>query len=970
MRHLRLFLLACLTTAATTATANAAEAAADQAKTLAAWNFKENTSGWTAVKDCKLTVGDGVLRIQCTGNDPHMVAPVQVTRGWHRLTLRARFRGRLNGQLFWGTEAESGFSESRSEVFQFRAGGDAWADYHIFFHTDSDLVQLRLDPGNRRGRVELAAITLERKRPAAPQATPVKRIKAAPGFSVELLYSVPIKEQGSWVSLATDPKGRLITSDQYGKMYRITVPPIGKSSQGIKLETIPAKIGMAHGIVHAFDSLYVMTNGPGGGLYRVTDSNDDDQYDTVKKLRAVPGGGEHGPHAVILAPDGKSLYVCAGNHTNLVNMEKSVVPRTWQEDILHERMWDAGGHAVGKMAPGGWIARINPDGTEWELVSVGYRNEFDIAFNADGELFTFDADMEWDIGSPWYRPTRVCHVTSGSEFGWRSGTGKWSTSYPDSLPSVVDIGPGCPTGITFGTGGKFPAKYQKALFLSDWSYGILYAVHMKPKGATYTGTIERFLSAAPLPLTDVVINPVDGAMYFTIGGRRTQSGLYRVYYDGNESTEAVDGKNSDGAAQRSLRRQLEAMHRPGPVGVSESLWPHLSNPDRHIRFAARVAVEHQPVDRWARRALAESQPRAQIESAIALARHGDKTLQPQLVASLSRIKIASLEEPQRLGLLRAYGLAGLRMGRPSGEVRQKILAHIDPLFPSASTHMNRELAQLLIYLDAPRVVPRTLELLEAARTQHDRLHYALLLRKQTNGWTREGRKVYFESFNAAAAARGGHSFAGFLRNIRNEAIAVLPPAEKLALAKTLEATAKPNSVAPDATPRKFVRKWTTDELLPAFAKPLVNRNFQKGRKLFAAANCFKCHRFRGQGGIVGPDLTAAGRRFNSKDMLDSMTVPSRTVSDQYQASMFVLDNGKTVIGRVANLSGQNIMVMTNMLEPGTFTTVRRDTIEEVIASKTSMMPEGLLNTLTKDEVLDLVAYIRSGGNPTHPVYVK
>ena len=86
--------------------------------------------------------------------------------------------------------------------------------------------------------------------------------------------------------------------------------------------------------------------------------------------------------------------------------------------------------------------------------------------------------------------------------------------------------------------------------------------------------------------------------------------------------------------------------------------------------------------------------------------------------------------------------------------------------------------------------------------------------------------------------------------------------------------------------------------------------------------------------------------------------------------MFVLDNGKTVIGRVANLSGQNIMVMTNMLEPGNFTAVRRDTIEEVIPSKTSLMPEGLLNTLTRNEILDLVAYIRSGGDPKHAAFSK
>jgi glucose/arabinose dehydrogenase len=191
------------------------------------------------------------------------------------------------------------------------------------------------------------------------------------------------------------------------------------------------------------------------------------------------------------------------------------------------------------MAPGGWIAQVSPDGQDWQLLASGFRNEYDIALNPDGELFTYDADMEWDVGSPWYRPTRVNHVTSGAEFGWRSGTGKWPAYYPDSLGSVVDIGPGSPTGIAFGTGAKFPAKYQKSLFISDWSYGVIYAVHMSPSGSTYTGEAERFIAAAPLPVTDMVINPADQAMYFTIGGRKTQSGLYRVTYKGTESTAAV-----------------------------------------------------------------------------------------------------------------------------------------------------------------------------------------------------------------------------------------------------------------------------------------------------------------------------------------------------------------------------------------------------------------------------------------------
>ena len=72
--------------------------------------------------------------------------------------------------------------------------------------------------------------------------------------------------------------------------------------------------------------------------------------------------------------------------------------------------------------------------------------------------------------------------------------------------------------------------------MCDWSYGKLYAVHLTPDGSAYKGELEEFLSGSPLPLTDVVVNPKDGALYFTIGGRKTQSGLYRVTYAGKEST--------------------------------------------------------------------------------------------------------------------------------------------------------------------------------------------------------------------------------------------------------------------------------------------------------------------------------------------------------------------------------------------------------------------------------------------------
>ena len=319
--------------------------------------------------------------------------------------------------------------------------------------------------GGPWGRSVNSATLVNAGAPPKPvQSTAPDSLTVLPGFKVELLYSVPKGSEGSWVALTVDPKGRLITSDQYGALYRITPSPIGKKGETL-VERLAGNAGHAHGLLYAFDSLYVVQSEKDRGLYRLRDTNGDDQFDERKMLRSIRGGGEHGPHAVILGPEKKYIYVIGGNHTDIPNPEKSLVPRPWKEDLLLPRLWDARGHARGKLAPGGWSARAAPEGKTWELVSNGYRNEFDIAFNKHGELFTFDADMEWDVGTPWYRPTRVNHVISGGEFGWRSGTGKWPTYYPDSLGRVVDVGPGSPTGIGFGYGADIPRKYQEALVI-------------------------------------------------------------------------------------------------------------------------------------------------------------------------------------------------------------------------------------------------------------------------------------------------------------------------------------------------------------------------------------------------------------------------------------------------------------------------------------------------------------------------
>jgi putative heme-binding domain-containing protein len=941
------------------------------AEEIAKWKFDRDASGWISNDQLELSAKDGSLHLKSKGTDPYFSSQVDGRAGEHLLMINARFRGNVDIQVFWTTQAEPQLSEDKSVKTQLRGSEKDPRSAKLYFSTTSPVTSLRIDPMSAEGEIIIDSIILTDDSPPQPMATPVRDMKIADGFEVELLYSVAGDKMGSWVCMTPDPKGRLIVSDQYGKLYRVT-PPAKGSNDEIRIETINVDVGMAQGLLCAFDSLYVMTNSGDEarvGLHRVRDTDGDDQYDTAEHLRKLGGGNEHGPHAIILSPDKKSLYVCCGNHTPVTDFSQSRVPRIWDEDQLLPRMWDAGGHAVGVMAPGGWIAQVSPDGQDWQLLASGFRNQYDIALNTEGELFTYDADMEWDVGSPWYRPTRVNHVTSGAEFGWRSGTGKWPAYYPDSLGSVVDIGPGSPTGIAFGTGAKFPAKYQKALFISDWSYGVIYAVHMSPSGSTYTGEAERFIAAAPLPVTDMVINPADEAMYFTIGGRKTQSGLYRVTYKGTESTAAVAPEKDGVEELRKIRHELEALHSGDAEGSIAKALPLLGHPDRNIRFAARTALEHQPVAKWQDQALKiNANSDAKITALLALARCGSKDLQVPLLQSLAELNSSKLTESQMLDALRVLGLCFIRMGEPEPQMARDVAAVLNQSYPSKSPRLNRELCRLLVYLNDSEVAGKTLELLAKAPSQEEQIHYVYCLRALKDQWTMDQRQEFFRWFVTSVTLRGGNSFSGFIKNIRQEAIDKLTEEEKLALKEVLEAQPTGGIPLVEAAARPVVKEWTVDDLLADVEAGLTGRNFDTGRKMFQVTACFKCHRFAGDGGIVGPELTAVARRYNARTMLESIIEPSKVISDQYQGNVFVLDSGKQVVGRVVNLNNDTIMVSENMLEPGNLTVINRAEIEETLVSKTSMMPNGLINTLNKDEILDLIAYLQSGGDPDAPVF--
>ena len=168
---------------------------------------------------------------------------------------------------------------------------------------------------------------------------------------------------------------------------------------------------------------------------------------------------EHGGHAMRKGPDGW-WYVIGGNDSGI--------------DQRHVTRPDS----PVKKPEAGAILRLPPDCKSCEVIAHGFRNPYDFDFNADGEIFTYDSDVEADYFLPWYSPTRLYHVAYGGHHGWRLDGYKRSWARPDYYLDTVDIlypiGRGSPTGVACYRHDQFPEHYRGGIFACDWTFGKVY----------------------------------------------------------------------------------------------------------------------------------------------------------------------------------------------------------------------------------------------------------------------------------------------------------------------------------------------------------------------------------------------------------------------------------------------------------------------------------------------------------------
>lgn len=165
---------------------------------------------------------------------------------------------------------------------------------------------------------------------------------------------------------------------------------------------------------------------------------------------------------------------------------------------------------------------------------------------------------------------------------------------------------------------------------------------------------------------------------------------------------------------------------------------------------------------------------------------------------------------------------------------------------------------------------------------------------------------------------------------------------------------------PIGSNRSFVNAWKMDDFAGAFETDLRGRSPQIGEKIFNEASCIGCHKINGVGGAVGPELTDVYKRWKSDHtgILREILEPSHKIDNKYAMQTILTVDGKTMSGIVIDENDETLTLLSNpdAKEPEI---LLQDDIELIKRSATSMMPKALMDQYTKDEILEMLAYLKA-----------
>ncbi len=165
---------------------------------------------------------------------------------------------------------------------------------------------------------------------------------------------------------------------------------------------------------------------------------------------------------------------------------------------------------------------------------------------------------------------------------------------------------------------------------------------------------------------------------------------------------------------------------------------------------------------------------------------------------------------------------------------------------------------------------------------------------------------------------------------------------------------------PVGSNRPLVKAWTIEDLNDKIEMGLRGRSFEIGKKIFNEATCAQCHQVGEMGKAVGPDLTDLWARWkgDAAGVLREVIEPSHKIEPKYIVRKVITLDGDVISGIVVAEDKETISILPNPESPEP-TIIAQDDIDDMIKSSVSIMPKGLMDRFTEDEIFELLSYLRS-----------